>query len=152
MADEMAKECKTCPPAGLFLAVICHIYISEMSHVKTRNLPYIGQICSQYAGGHEKGVMGESSRFTHNPFWLRSLKVSFCACSSSFGSSCRLRGAGGYGLRGALHHGKLHRRLFAGSVQRLFRHIAQGFRHAVSNVGILLCDGDPSSLIAFAML
>ena len=38
--------------------------------------------------------MGESSRFTHNPFWLRSLKVSFCACSSfgSFGSSCRLRG------------------------------------------------------------
>ena len=68
-----------------------------MSHVKTRNLPYIGQICSQYAGGHEKGVMGESSRFTHNPFWLRSLKVSFCACSSfgSFGSSCRLRGKPG---------------------------------------------------------
>lgn len=59
---------------------------------------------------------------------------------------------GGYGLRGALHHGKLHRRLFAGSVQRLFHHIAQGFRHAVSNVGILLCDGVPSSLIAFAML
>lgn len=63
-----------------------------------------------------------------------------------------VRGAGGYGLRGALHHGKLHRRLFAGSVQRLFHHIAQGFRHAVSDVGILLCDGDPSSLIAFAML
>lgn len=64
--------------------------MGEMSHVKTRNLPHIGQICSQYAGGHEKGVMGESSRFTHNPFWLRSLKVSFCACSS-FGSSCRPR-------------------------------------------------------------
>lgn len=128
--------------------------MGEMSHVKTRNLPYIGQICSQYAGGHEKGVMGESLRFTHNPFWLRSLKVSFCACSSfgSFGPSCRLRGAGGYGLRGALYHGKLHRRLFAGSAQRLFHHIAQGFRYAVSNVGILLCDGVPSSLIAFAML
>lgn len=41
--------------------------MGEMSHVKTRNLPHIGQICSQYAGGHEKGVMGESSRFTHNP-------------------------------------------------------------------------------------
>ena len=128
--------------------------MGEMSHVKTRNLPYIGQICSQYAGGHEKGVMGESLRFAHNPFWLRNLKVSFCACSSfgSFGSSCRLRGAGGYGLHGALHHGKLHRRLLAGSVQRLFHYITQGFRHAVSNVGILLCDGVPSSLIAFAML
>ena len=63
-----------------------------------------------------------------------------------------VRGAGGYGLCGALHHGKLHRRVFAGSVQRLFHHIAQGFRNAVSDVGILLCDGDPSSLIAFAML
>lgn len=63
-----------------------------------------------------------------------------------------VRGAGGYGLRGALHHEKLHRRLFAGSVQRLFHHITQGFRHVVSNVGILLCDGIPSSLIAFAML
>ena len=63
-----------------------------------------------------------------------------------------LKGAGSYGLRGALHHEKLHRRLFAGSVQRLFHHITQGFRHAVSNVGILLCDGIPSSLIAFAML
>lgn len=61
-------------------------------------------------------------------------------------------GARGYGLRGALHHGKLHRRLFVGSVQRLFRHITQGFRHAVNNVGILLCGGVPSSLIAFAML
>lgn len=63
-----------------------------------------------------------------------------------------VRGAGGYGLRGALYHGKLHWRLLAGSVQRLFRHIAQGFRHAVSNVGILLCDGVPSSLIALVML
>ena len=33
-----------------------------------------------------------------------------------------------------------------------FRHITQGFRHAVNNVGILLCGGVPSSLIAFAML
>lgn len=63
-----------------------------------------------------------------------------------------VRGAGGCGLRGALHHGKLHRRLFVGSVQRLFRHITQGFRYAVNNVGILLCGGVPSSLIAFAML
>lgn len=61
-------------------------------------------------------------------------------------------GSWGYGLRGALHYGKLRRRLFAGSVQRLFHHIAQGFRHAVSNVGTLLCDGVSSSLIAFAML
>lgn len=82
------------PPAGRFPAGVWP-YISEMFHVKTRNLPYVGH----YAGGHEKGVMGESSRFTHNPFWLRSLKVSFCACSSfgSFGSSCRLRGAGATG-------------------------------------------------------
>lgn len=58
-------------------------------------------------------------------------------------------GATGYA---ALHHGKLHRRLFVGSVQRLFRHITQGFRHAVNNVGILLCGGVPSSLIVFAML
>ena len=41
---------------------------------------------------------------------------------------------------------------FVGSVQRLFRHITQGFRYAVNNVGILLCGGVPSSLIAFAML
>ena len=50
---------------------------------------------------------------------------------------CHLRGAGGNRLRSALHHGKLHRRLLAGSVQRLFHHIAQGFRHAVGNVGRL---------------
>ena len=59
---------------------------------------------------------------------------------------------GELGATGALHHGKLRRRLFVGSVQRLFRHITQGFRHAVNNVGILLCGGVPSSLIVFAML
>lgn len=149
MADEVAKECENMPSAGLFLAVICHIYKRDVSCQDAKSA-----ICRPLCGRTLERGMGESSRFTHNPFWLRSLKVSFCACSSfgSFGSSCRLRGAGGYGLRGALHHGKLHRRLFAGSVQRLFHHIAQGFRHAVSNVGILLCDGVPSSLIAFAML
>lgn len=59
-------------------------------------------------------------------------------------------GATGYAARCTME--KLRRRLFVGSVQRLFRHITQGFRHAVNNVGILLCGGVPSSLIVFAML
>ena len=61
------------------------------------------------------------------------------ACHQADGQvQCHLRGAGGDRLRSALHHGKLHRRLLAGGIQRLLHHIAQGFRHAVGNVGSLL--------------
>lgn len=42
--------------------------MGEMSHVKTRNLPYIGQICSQYAGGHEKGVWANHQGSPITPF------------------------------------------------------------------------------------